>query len=385
MIGCMRWPHAEAPLSVQATRAPYPQAQTQRISFGCLVVSGGVLASGRGKSWLVAAMAVAWGLGCSAAPSPTGTVLGGAAELRPQTVSHEAVDSIVALSRHPGSSSGRAAEIARHELRILRATHEARRASIVVLDPTDGRVLAAVGEGPAGDAEASREVEMGSAVKPLTVAAALDAGLDPRRRFAGEGGVWGADDATLVDAHPRPSFNAAELLASSSNVGAGKIVAAVGAAPIAAFFERCGVEPRPGASWVERGAGIGVAMTAVELAAVFGAFANRGIRADPSADGRGRRQRLMRASTAATVRRMLEGAVSDEGTGRRARVEGQRVAGKTGTTRGGAVVFAGFAPVDRPRFVVVVRAEVPEGWGGTVAAPAFSRIMTQLLAEPESR
>ena len=63
----------------------------------------------------------------------------------------------------------------------------ATRAVLVVLDPADGRVLGRGGRGPDGDAEVDRVVMMGSTIKPLTIAAALEAGLDPTREFPGEG------------------------------------------------------------------------------------------------------------------------------------------------------------------------------------------------------
>ena len=89
---------------------------------------------------------------------------------------------------------------------------------------------------------------------------------------------------------------------------------------------------------------------------------------------------------------MLEAVTEDYGTGRRARVEGYRVAGKTGTAHkvGGdgyqddryLALFAGIAPVDNPRLVTVVVINEPKGdnyHGGEVAAPVFSRITAGAL------
>ena len=89
---------------------------------------------------------------------------------------------------------------------------------------------------------------------------------------------------------------------------------------------------------------------------------------------------------------MLEAVVSDEGTGRRAAIPGYRVAGKTGTShrsQGGGYaedryvsLFAGFAPVSRPRFAAVVVIHDPsEGghFGGVVAAPVFAEVMSSAL------
>ncbi|MBZ0118936.1 MAG: hypothetical protein K8H88_18205 [Sandaracinaceae bacterium] len=260
----------------------------------------------------------------------------------------------------------------------------ATRATIVVLDPQTGRVLAASGRGPEGTAEADRVDEMGSTLKPLTVAAALDAGLDPMRRFSGEGGAWQVDASTLLrDAHPRESFDAQDVLVASSNVGAAKIVEAVGEAPVASYFAANRVEVPAPASWLLHGAGIGAVTSARRLAAAYAVFANGGRWIEPTSDGSGRSHDVLSAPSARAIARMLEAAVGEEGTGRRAQIQGVRVAGKTGTTASGAAVFAGFAPVDEPRYVVVVRAERTDGaWGGAVAAPSFARVAAALLAPP---
>ncbi len=88
---------------------------------------------------------------------------------------------------------------------------------------------------------------------------------------------------------------------------------------------------------------------------------------------------------------MLEAAVSEEGTGNLAAIDGYRVAGKTGTamrydTRcqgycGYTATFVGFAPADKPRLVVLAVLQDPqEGhYGGEIAAPVFKKVMTFAL------
>ena len=258
----------------------------------------------------------------------------------------------------------------------------ATRASIVVLDPNDGRIVARGGRGPAGSAEAQRVAETGSTIKPLTIAAAIEAGLDPERRFDGEGGEWQPTEGPLLrDWQPRESLDARDVLVSSSNVGAGKIVEAVGEASVARTFEALGVRIPEMQSWPVHGAGIGTTMSPTELAAAYAVFANGGFAVEPTETGDGSRRRVFSERTATTVASMLEAAVGDEGTGRRARVEGHRVGGKTGTTADGAAVFAGIAPIDGPRYVIVVRVERPgEIWGGMHAAPSFRRVASALLS-----
>jgi len=84
--------------------------------------------------------------------------------------------------------------------------------------------------------------------------------------------------------------------------------------------------------------------------------------------------------------------VVEEGTGKTARIEGVKVAGKTGTSQklnpGGGYShsnfigsFMGFAPADRPALCMVVMLDDPKPlyYGGTVAAPVFQKVMKEAL------
>jgi cell division protein FtsI (penicillin-binding protein 3) len=133
----------------------------------------------------------------------------------------------------------------------------------------------------------------------------------------------------------------------------------------------------------------------LQVAAAYGAFANGGYYVAPTLTrrtGAAPREQVLKAQTASTVTSMLEGVVSsDKATGTAARVEGQRVAGKTGTaswtTPDGSeriyASFVGFVPAQAPRFVILVGLEQPQNeqpYGGTTAAPVFSRVATRALA-----
>ena len=85
---------------------------------------------------------------------------------------------------------------------------------------------------------------------------------------------------------------------------------------------------------------------------------------------------------------MMRMAVSSKGTGRLSADWGGEVAGKTGTTylhtakgydkSSYVASFAGFAPVKKPKYVVIVVVFEPDKkrhFGGQVAAPIFSNIM----------
>ena len=89
---------------------------------------------------------------------------------------------------------------------------------------------------------------------------------------------------------------------------------------------------------------------------------------------------------------MLEQVATPDGTARKARIPRYRIGGKTGTTHKlidgqyadnrYVSLFAGLAPITDPKFVMVVSIDDPRGkfyYGGDVAAPVFSRLMTDLM------
>jgi len=100
--------------------------------------------------------------------------------------------------------------------------------------------------------------------------------------------------------------------------------------------------------------------------------------------------RIISTETAGTLKDMML-AVVEEGTGIRAQIEGIKVCGKTGTAEKvnkdgvydeecSITSFIGFAPYDDPEVAILVVVDEPQGgentiWGGTVAAPVFSKIM----------
>ena len=100
---------------------------------------------------------------------------------------------------------------------------------------------------------------------------------------------------------------------------------------------------------------------------------------------------VIKPEIAYAVVRMMEEVIEQGGTGTRAKVNGYRVSGKTGTTRkaerGGygdeyVTVFAGLVPASNPKFAIVVMVDEPAGdsyYGGTVSAPVFSKVASKAL------
>lgn len=302
--------------------------------------------------------------------------------------------------------------------------------SLVVLDAWTGEVLAMVnqpGYNPNNRARIQVEhlrnraltdvFEPGSTIKPLTVAAALESGLiDLDYRIDTSPGHLRIAGKTIRDAHDYGVVDLTTLLARSSNVATAQIALAMESNLLPMFLDRFGLGNStssgfPGESqgflpfrarWHDLETatlsyGYGLSVTLTQLAAAYATLANDGVRlpvtllkreTPPSNSG----EPVISRETARSLVSMMEAAVADTGTARRARVAGYRVAGKTGTvykmTASGyaddryLALFAGVAPLERPRYVVAVVIDDPRGddyYGGLAAAPVFSRVMAGVL------
>ncbi|GIH74168.1 peptidoglycan D,D-transpeptidase FtsI family protein [Planobispora longispora] len=319
----------------------------------------------------------------------------------------------------------------------VRATG-ARTGSVIVMDVQTGQVVAAANapeldlknwkktpsEGWVNRAVAD-VFEPGSTNKVITAAAALESGaVRPETVFTVKDEIRCAD-RVLRDSHPHPTerLTFSGVVATSSNVGTILAAQKVGDRRLHDMLRRFGFGSKPGAGFYGEEAGLlpswqnwsgsqrctiaygqGVSVTALQTASVYQTIANGGIRVAPSivagatdANGAfvpappGKRTRVVGERTAREVTTMLEAAVSEDGTGTLAAIDGYRVAGKTGTAMrydaacqgycGYTATFVGFAPADKPRLVVLAVIQDPrEGhYGGEIAAPVFRKVMTFAL------
>ena len=125
------------------------------------------------------------------------------------------------------------------------------------------------------------------------------------------------------------------------------------------------------------------AVSPLRLVAAYGALASQGELVNPRLrpDAPRTTRRFVSAATARSVTAMLEGVVSNDGTGKLAQVEHLRVAGKTGTADLAdgitQATFVGFVPADAPRYVVLVAAETKTGSGASTAAPRFASLVNR--------
>jgi cell division protein FtsI (penicillin-binding protein 3) len=318
--------------------------------------------------------------------------------------------------------------LAYRELKAAVRQHNAISGSAVLLDVRSGEVLAMVNQpayNPNGHAgrgssrsrnRAITDVfEPGSTIKPLTVAAALETGrYKPNTLISTTPGTYRVGRNTVRDIRDYGTLDVAGIIRKSSNVGVAKIALSLPAEHLWSLFSRVGFgsltqSTFPGEAegqlthfqrWrrfdqAVLAFGYGLSVTPLQLASAYAVLAADGVkrpvsvlRNEQGAEG----ERVMSAATARAVRRMMEAVVSKEGTAPRAAVPGYRVAGKTGTVKksiaGGyakhkyLAVFAGMAPASDPRLVLVVMINEPRAgkyYGGQVAAPVFSRIMTGAL------
>jgi cell division protein FtsI (penicillin-binding protein 3) len=301
----------------------------------------------------------------------------------------------------------------------------------VVADPRTGEILAMANlvAGPRGEApqpagynKALIDVyEPGSVNKLITFAAALDDGaVTPTDRFSVPDTITVAG-TQFLDAEPHPPgwWDAAEILAHSSNAGAILVAQQLGRAGLDKYLKAFGMDDDTGLGFPGEAAGIlpdvddwsgtslptlaigyGLAVTPLRMLAAYNAIANGGVYVQPTlvkarvgADGRRlpaappQEKRVVSADTARALTGMLAQAVRD-GTGRTAAVEGYTVAGKTGTARKtaddgtlgyreGAYVasFAGFLPAESPRLSAIVVLDEPEPYTGALASgPVFAEL-----------
>jgi cell division protein FtsI (penicillin-binding protein 3) len=314
------------------------------------------------------------------------------------------------------------------------------RASAVVLDVRTGEVVA-MGSCPGydpgnysktdpellGNPIVSSVFEPGSVMKAVTLSAALEEGVAGPDTVLSVNGHIEAGDRVVYDAHDHApiDWTVTGILAKSSNVGTIMLAREVGDEKLEHYLRAFGLGDTTGIELPGESAGIlqdaddwdpgraanvpigqGVSVTTLQMASIYQAIANDGVRVEPrivdsvtTADGRVEEaekpasSRVISTDTAEKMAYMLEAVVGPKGTAPLGQIEGFRVAGKTGTAQranpecncyeGGGFVttFVGFAPADDPQYVVAVDLERPtsDAEGGQVAAPVFADIMRYAL------
>jgi len=259
--------------------------------------------------------------------------------------------------------------------------------------------------------------EPGSTIKSFTAAAVIDKGLGNPETTYKLPPTLKIGGRTIHESHPRGAvtWSLTEIVTKSSNVGAVKLGQQLGKQGIYEYFQMFGLTDKTGVDYPGEAKGWlpppsqwsassignvpfgqGISATVLQLARAYAVLANGGKLVTPHfllQESEAATQAVwpvrqaVPAQTTATMRTVLRGVVTD-GTGESAKVPGYEVAGKTGTAQkalpngrgyaAGAYVssFAGFLPASDPRLVIVVTIDEPTKgiYGGTVAAPSFSRV-----------
>jgi len=318
------------------------------------------------------------------------------------------------------------------ELQDAMIMSDARGAAGIILDVETGEVMA-LASLPVFDPNKIRRAsmkyqnnevtqsvfELGSTFKPLTIAAALDAGTvtDLAVRYNAMEPIK-IGGFTIKDDHSQGRYlNVPETLVHSSNIVTARIADNLGQEAMENMFRRLGFDERPHIELFERGQplwplnwgrvtnmtvayGHGIAVTPLHLASAYAALVNGGIwrpatllKVEPGKEAKGRR--VFKAATSARMRQLLRMIVSD-GTGRKADALGYRIGGKTGSaekpSEGGynktslVSTFAAAFPMDNPRYVVIAMLDEPQGTAetsfqrtaGWTAAPIVRKLVSRV-------
>ena len=256
--------------------------------------------------------------------------------------------------------------------------------------------------------------EPGSTVKPLVVASVLEhKKTNPDEIINTSPGWMNVGGRRVRDGHNLGKVSLGMILKKSSNVGVSKLALRLEPDQLQQTFADFGFGNDTGINLIGESVGrlpirhrwskfelatmsfgYGITTTTLQLAKAYAILGNGGIerpitilkQPTPSEGNRVISERVARE-----VVEMMEGVSEKGGTAPAAKVDGYRIAGKTGTSRkavaGGygddyVSVFAGVAPASDPQFSIVVMINEPQGdsyYAGAVAAPVFSSVMRSTL------
>lgn len=328
--------------------------------------------------------------------------------------------------------------IAEKEAYKMYDKYHAKGASIIVMDPKNGDILAFanfpnfdLNDPGKKSPESIRDraindfFEPGSIFKIVTASTAIEENaVNLNDKFDCENGAWKIGKRILHDHMPHGILTFREVIEKSSNIGTVKVASRFGAEKMYkyiqafGFCEKTGIDlpgevvgmNRPLSKWTSTSMlaipmGQEVTTTAIQLARAISVIADNGFLVKPRVvksiiDEEGETikefplevtRKVISPKTAAKMRGLLMGVV-ESGTGKKAKMEEFSAGGKTGTAQkvetSGVyshnrfiASFIGFAPVAKPVLAVVVCIDEPHPvyFGGDVAAPVFKNVMDQSL------
>lgn len=318
------------------------------------------------------------------------------------------------------------------------ATYKSEKGAVVLMDPHTGAVLAMASR-PSFNLNKRENIvkngydyatqavyEPGSTIKIIAASGALNEGLvNPRTQIDCQNGSYNSGGVKFRDHHPYGMLSVEGILMKSSNIGSYKLALQLGPTKFFDYLRGFGFGSKTNilmssessgrvnntgnpTDFAGTSYGYATSVTPLQMACAYSVIANGGKLMEPQLlksimanDGSiiqafepKEVRRVIKESTAKKMRKALAMVVSPQGTAKRAAVDGHQAGGKTGTTkkynpRGGyyddryTVSFAGMLPAENPAFVCVVVIDDPRTtevnrYGGTIAAPIFSKIATRV-------
>ena len=328
--------------------------------------------------------------------------------------------------------------IAERELDKAFKDFHAKGASIVVMDPHTGKILAMANRptydlndrsGVSKDAIRNRAIcdlyEPGSVFKIVTASAALEEKkVTEDDIFFCENGAYRVGGRILHDHHAHGNLTFRQVIEQSSNIGTVKIAQILGPDTLYRYIKAFGFGTKTGVDlsgeisgmihpprlWSKTSItavpiGQEVGVTALQLASAISVIANGGLLMKPYIvdsvrDNQGNIikqnkpvmvRKVISVDTAMRIKKILTGVI-EEGTGKLGRVSGFSAAGKTGTAQklepNGSyshdkfvASFIGFSPAEDPMITIVVTVDEPHPYyfGGVVAAPVFKKVAGDVI------
>lgn len=314
------------------------------------------------------------------------------------------------------------------ELKAMLEKSGAASGSAVVLDVRSGEVLAMANlpsYNPNNIATVSVEarrnraltdlLEPGSTIKPLTVAAGLEAGVISVNSTFNVSPGWIANGGfRTTDTRNYGTLTTTGLIQKSSNVGMALIARQLSNQQFYDFLHKFGYGQRTGINFPGEAAGLlrpparwdgtskqtmsyGYALnvTPMQIVHAYATLGNDGVAVQPSfiKGEEGERRQVLDAEIARNVVQMMQTVTRPGGTATQAAILGYHVAGKTGTARKSTgksgysrryvAFFAGLVPAQNPRYAMVVSVDDPDPakgyYGGLVSAPVFRSVMEGVL------
>ena len=261
--------------------------------------------------------------------------------------------------------------------------------------------------------------ELGSTLKLITAAIALDSGLIKENEVFDVSRPLRVSSRTIRDFHPlNYAINIPEVIVHSSNIGSAKIAEKFGSATQLKYLRKLGFMDKMDLQIPEVGIpqvlmdrkllstmtisyGHGIAITPMHLASSTATLVNNGIKVNPTlfvSKTREKNTRVFSKNTSNKIKSIMRLVVKSKyGTAKKAEAKGYLVGGKTGTAEklsktGGylkkqnIVAFTSAFPINNPQFIITVMIDNPKGQkfsygyrtAGWVVAPVVKRLVTRI-------